>query len=405
MILSDTARSAFEGLTRNTTRSLLTTLGIVIGVGSVVLMVSLGATFQRFILDQVSTFSGNTFEIQSKGLEEYGKDPMTLTEADAEAIAKLSTVKNVVAVIFVAKKVTYGTEELSPMILGASKDIFTNWSMKLELGRLLTDGDLKGGKSVAVLGNKTAEDLFGNANPLGKRISVGERKFTVVGVLKALGGAMGTQMDTPIYVPFTVAKTMTNKGLFVDYISLQTTGNTDLTGEDIKSLLRQRHKIDNPNDDPDKDDFIARSFSQAMDILETVTLSITLFLGLIAGISLLVGGIGIMNIMLVSVTERTKEIGLRKAVGAKRRDILLQFLLEAVTLTLFGGLIGIVGGGYLGFILTRIAARFIGDLSFALTPGSILLSLGMAVGTGLIFGLYPALRASKLHPIEALRFE
>ncbi|MDD5623923.1 MAG: ABC transporter permease [Candidatus Peribacteraceae bacterium] len=405
MRTKDLLHSALEGLTRNISRSLLTTLGIIIGVGSVVLMVSLGATFERFILDQVSTFSGTTFEVQPKGMEEFGKSTLTITEADAEELKKLSTVKNVTPAIFIAKKVKYGSEEADPMVLGTSKEIFTNWSLKIDRGRLLTDGDLKGGQSVVVVGPKTAEDLFGDADPLGKRISVGERKFTVVGLLKGLGGAMGTQMDRIIYIPYTVAKTMANKGQYVDYISLQAVGSVDLAEEDIKSLLRKRHDIKNPQNDPDKDDFVARSFEQAMDIIGTVTLSITIFLSLIAGISLVVGGIGIMNIMLVSVTERTKEIGLRKAVGARRRDILVQFLVEAVALTLLGGLIGVAGGGFLGFLLTKIAAKFLGDLSFALTITSILLAMGMAVGTGLVFGIYPALRAARLHPIEALRIE
>jgi putative ABC transport system permease protein len=198
---------------------------------------------------------------------------------------------------------------------------------------------------------------------------------------------------------------MMNKGIYIDYISLQAAGSVDLAEADIKSLLRTRHKITNPEDDPKKDDFIARSFSQATDVIGTVTLSITIFLGLIAGISLLVGGIGIMNIMLVSVTERTREIGLRKAVGARRRDIRFQFLLEAVGLTLLGGIIGLAGGGTLGFLLTRLAAKFLSGLSYTLTFSSVLLSLGMAVGIGLVFGLYPAERAAKLHPIEALRFE
>ena len=405
MRTQDTLRSATEGLTRNISRSLLTTLGVIIGVGSVVLMVSVGATFERYILDQVSTFSGKTFEVQPKGMEQFGKDMNTLTEADAEALGKLSTVQNVTKAIFIAQKVKYGSEEETPMVLGTSKEIFTNWSLKIEQGRLLTDGDLKGGQKVAVIGPKIAENLFGNADPLGKRISVGEQKFTVVGVLKGLGGMMGTQMDRMIYVPYSVAKTMTSKGQYVDYISLQASGNVELAEEDIKLLLRQRHDLDNPGNDPDKDDFIARSFEQAMDIVGTVTLSITIFLGLIAGISLVVGGIGIMNIMLVSVSERTKEIGLRKAVGARRKDILMQFLIEAVALTLLGGIIGIVGGGFFGFLITRLAAKFLGSLSFALTIGSVTLALGMAVGTGLIFGLYPALRAAKLSPIEAMRFE
>ncbi|ALM10342.1 MAG TPA: hypothetical protein DEB30_05205 [Candidatus Peribacter riflensis] len=405
MRTQDTLRSATEGLTRNISRSLLTTLGVIIGVGSVVLMVSVGTTFERYILDQVSSFSGNTFEIQPKGMEQIGKNMNTLTEADAEALDKLSTVQNVTKAIFIAQKVKYGSEEETPMVLGTSKEIFTNWSLKIQEGRLLTDGDLKGGQNVAVIGPQIAENLFGNADPLGKRISVGEQKFTVVGVLKGLGGMMGTQMDRMIYVPYTVAKTMTSKGQYVDYISVQAVGSVELAEEDIKSLLRQRHDLDNPENDPDKDDFIARSFEQAMDIVGTVTLSITIFLGLIAGISLVVGGIGIMNIMLVSVSERTKEIGLRKAVGARRKDILLQFLIEAVALTLLGGIIGIVGGGFFGFLITRLAEKFLGSLSFALTIGSVALALGMAVGTGLIFGLYPALRAAKLSPIEAMRFE
>ena len=405
MRTQDTLRSATEGLTRNISRSLLTTLGVIIGVGSVVLMVSVGTTFERYILDQVSSFSGNTFEIQPKGMEQIGKNMNTLTEADAEALDKLSTVQNVTKAIFIAQKVKYGSEEETPMVLGTSKEIFTNWSLKIQEGRLLTDGDLKGGQNVAVIGPQIAENLFGNADPLGKRISVGEQKFTVVGVLKGLGGMMGTQMDRMIYVPYTVAKTMTSKGQYVDYISVQAVGSVELAEEDIKSLLRQRHDLDNPENDPDKDDFIARSFEQAMDIVGTVTLSITIFLGLIAGISLVVGGIGIMNIMLVSVSERTKEIGLRKAVGARRKDILLQFLIEAVALTLLGGIIGIVGGGFFGFLITRLAEKFLGSLSFALTIGSVALALGMAVGTSLIFGLYPALRAAKLSPIEAMRFE
>ncbi|HBH19361.1 MAG TPA: hypothetical protein DDX11_00080, partial [Candidatus Peribacter riflensis] len=294
MRTQDTLRSATEGLTRNISRSLLTTLGVIIGVGSVVLMVSVGTTFERYILDQVSSFSGNTFEIQPKGMEQIGKNMNTLTEADAEALDKLSTVQNVTKAIFIAQKVKYGSEEETPMVLGTSKEIFTNWSLKIQEGRLLTDGDLKGGQNVAVIGPQIAENLFGNADPLGKRISVGEQKFTVVGVLKGLGGMMGTQMDRMIYVPYTVAKTMTSKGQYVDYISVQAVGSVELAEEDIKSLLRQRHDLDNPENDPDKDDFIARSFEQAMDIVGTVTLSITIFLGLIAGISLVVGGIGIM---------------------------------------------------------------------------------------------------------------
>ncbi|HCI03579.1 TPA: hypothetical protein DE059_01495, partial [Candidatus Peribacteria bacterium] len=177
------------------------------------------------------------------------------------------------------------------------------------------------------------------------------------------------------------------------------------TRRDIVALLRQRHNIDNPEDDGDKDDFYARSFEQAMEIINTVTMSITLFLGLIAGISLLVGGVGIMNIMLVSVTERTKEIGLRKAVGARRIDILLQFLLEAIVLTLIGGVIGVIGAIGLGLLMTAVANKLLGGITYAITLTSILLPLITAIVVGLIFGIYPARKAAKLSPIEAMGYE
>ncbi|MFH0769746.1 MAG: ABC transporter permease [Candidatus Peregrinibacteria bacterium] len=405
MLLTDTIQTAFEGLRRNISRSLLTTLGIIIGVGSVVLMVSVGASFQKFILDQVEQFSASTFEVHAKGLQEFGKETQSITFEEMEALRKLSTVQSVAPVIFVSGKVRFGTEEKSPTIFGTTKEIFANLSLKLDRGRLLTDGDVLGAKSVVILGSQTAEDLFPNTDPLGKRITVGAQKFTVVGVLRSLGSPLAQNLDLMVYLPISVAKAMTGRVRYVDYISLQSTGDTDLTKIDITSLLRKRHGIVNPENDPKKDDFIANSFAQATEVVGTVTLSITIFLGLIAGISLLVGGIGIMNIMLVAVTERTKEIGLRKAVGAQSRDILLQFLLEAVTLTTLGGVIGLIGGTGLSFLITRIAAKLLGQFSFAISFTGVFLSLAMAIGVGLGFGLYPAERAAKLRPIEAMRFE
>ncbi|MEI8229648.1 MAG: ABC transporter permease [Candidatus Peregrinibacteria bacterium] len=405
MLLHDLLQTATQGMTRNVSRSLLTTLGIIIGVGSVVLMVSIGASFRGYILSQVETFSAATFEIHAKGLQEFGKATESISDADFDALSKLSTVTSAAPVVFVGQPVKYGKEEKKPTIFGSTKEIFNNFSLKLDHGRILTDGDVKGASNVAVLGSQTATDLFSNQNPVGQRISIGDQKFTVVGVLLSFGSALTANLDAQVYIPITVAKVMTGKYQFVDYVSLQSVGDITFTEIDIKSLLRQRHKITNPTDDPAKDDFIARSFSQAMDIISTVTLSISIFLSLIAGISLVVGGIGIMNIMLVSVSERTKEIGLRKAVGARNRDILFQFLFEAVTLTLIGGIIGLIGGTTMGFILARIAARFLGTFPFSLTPLSVFLALSMAVGTGVVFGLYPAQKAAKLHPIEALRFE
>jgi len=406
MLIKDTISAALEGLKRSRMRSLLTTLGIIIGVGSVVLMVSVGASFERYILDQVESFSGDTFEIHAKGIQDVGKDVLSITFGDLEAIRNLTTVKNVAPAIFLTDRVQYGREEIAPFVFGTTKEIFFNWSMKAEEGRLLTDEDDKGAKSVVVLGPQAAEDLFQNENPLGKRLTIGARKFTVVGVMEEIGSPLAAQMDSMVYVPFSVAKAIQGRTTYIDYIALQSMGgDNELTRRDIVSLLRQRHNIDNPEDDTDKDDFYARSFEQAMDIIGTVTMSITLFLGLIAGISLLVGGVGIMNIMLVSVTERTREIGLRKAVGARRKDILLQFLLEAIVLTLIGGLVGVIGALGLGYLIALIASKFLGDITYALSAQAILLPLTTAIIVGLVFGIYPARKAAKLRPIEAMGYD
>ncbi|MDD5469468.1 MAG: ABC transporter permease [Candidatus Peribacteraceae bacterium] len=405
MLPEDTIGIALEALRRHKSRSVLTTLGIIIGVGSVILMVSIGASFERYILDQVDQFGGNVFEIHAKGLQDIGKETLTITIGDYEALKGLSTVRSVSPVIFLSSRVSYGDQEIAPMIMGTTKEIFHNWSMEVAKGRLLSDADDQGARSVAVIGSKAAEELFPNEDPMGKRISIGSRKFTVVGVLDSLGSALAQQMDSVVYIPFSVAKAVTGRTRYIDYISLQSTVDTRLAQADIQSLLRQRHNINNPEGDPDKDDFYARSVEQAMEIVSAITMGITVFLGLIAGISLLVGGIGIMNIMLVSVSERTKEIGLRKAVGAKRNDILLQFLIEAIVLTLIGGVIGILMGVGIGYMLYLIARYFLGDFTFALSMNAIFLAVGMAVSTGLVFGIYPAKKAASLSPMEAIRWE
>ncbi len=404
MLLKDTLSTAFRAILVNKNRSLLTMLGIIIGVASVVLMVSIGKTFQNYILLQVQSFGTNTLDIIPKGFEKFGGNLDGLKFEDFEAIRRLSTVESVVPVVLVSKPVKYGKEEVSPMILGGYKNIFDNYGLKLGAGRLLDESDEQGAKSVAVVGAQTIEDLFGNRNPIGQKISIGESSFTIVGTLKTMGSFLLQDLDKVVYIPFSSAKAASGQK-HLSYITLKTVGDPAVAKQDITSLLRQRHKIDNLTDDPDKDDFIARSAEQVTQIIGAVTTGLTVFLSLVAAISLLVGGIGIMNIMLVSVTERTREIGLRKAVGAKRSDILYQFLFEALSLTLTGGLIGLVCGVFFGWFLTQIAAKFLGDLSFVLSITAVLLALAMAIGTGLVFGLYPAKRAASLSPMEALRYE
>ena len=404
MLIQDTFNIALRGLKSNKTRSLLTTLGVIIGVGSVVLMISVGNSFKSYVLDQIDSFGGNTIDVYPTGFEKFGQTLDSVNEQDYEAIERLSTVTSVAPVIFIEEKVLRGTEEISPMVFGTNGNIFANYGFEIERGRLLNDRDVRGAKSVIVLAHEAANDLFGTRDPLGKRVTVGNRQYTVIGILKSVGSLLLSDLDDTVFVPYSVAKSVTGQK-YLDYITLQAAADDELTRADIVSVLRQRHQIKNPDDDPDKDDFRVRSAAQAAEVISTVTLGITFFLGIVAGISLLVGGIGIMNIMLVSVTERTQEIGLRKAVGAKRRDVLLQFLIEAVLLTSLGGLIGILGSAGLAYALSQIANRFLGEFGYAFSFSAVLLASAMAVGTGVVFGLYPARKAANLSPIEAMRHE
>jgi len=404
MRFHDTLLSALHGLQGNRTRSLLTTLGVVIGVGSVVLMVSIGTSFQNYILSQIESFGGNTIDVFPTGFEKFGQTLDSIKEDDYEAIMDLSTVTSVAPVLFIQDKVIRGTEEITPMVFGTTENIFANYGFEIDRGRILSNSDVQSAKAVIVLAHEAAKDLFGNKDPIGERVTIGARQFTVIGVLKSVGSLLLQDLDQTVFVPYTIAKAVTGQK-YLDYISLQAAADDDLTRADLVSLLRQRHQIKNPEDNPDLDDFRVRSAAQAAGVISQVTLGITLFLGIVAGISLLVGGIGIMNIMLVAVTERTKEIGLRKAVGAKRRDILLQFLLEAIMLTLTGGCIGIAGSLVLSFLLSQIANRFLGEFGFAFSLPAIFLALLMATATGVAFGLYPAKKAAGLQPIEAMRYE
>ena len=404
MNYSDLLSAAFTGIRSNPKRTGLTMLGIIIGVASVVLMISIGRSFQGYILDQIDSFGTNTMDIIPTGFEKFGGNLESLTIEDYERIKRLSTVENVVPVIIVGKPVSYAREDRTPMVFGATEDIFGNYGLTVDQGRLLDASDEEGARHSAVVAYQTALDLFGNRNPIGERIDIGQESFTVVGTLNSLGSLLLSDMDKPVFIPFSAARSVTGQD-HLTYITLKTVGDAEIAKRDITALLRDRHRIDKPENDPDKDDFIARSAEQVTAIISSVTMGLTVFLALIAGISLLVGGIGIMNIMLVTVTERTREIGLRKAIGARPRDILLQFLAESVALTCTGGLIGILIGTGMGWMLSQVANRILGEFHFVLSLSAIVLAVIMAVGTGLVFGVYPARKAARLDPIEALRYE
>lgn len=408
MLLSDTFHSALRGVTTNASRSMLTMLGITIGVGSVVLMSSVGQSMQGVILGQISSLGPKSMVI-FPGQESGGANAVltghdSFTFEDLRELEQLKTITSLSPVIFMSGIVSYGREEGSPQVFGVKENFFVNQSISAKAGRLLERDDIDGAKAVAVLAPDAAEKLFGSGDPIGKRIKIGDRHYTVIGITHPLGSQFFQNADDRIYVPFTVARNVTGQK-FLNYATMQATGSFDLAFDDIKALLRRRHGIDNPTDDQSKDDFVVRSSAQAGEILGSVSLGLTFFITTIAAISLLVGGIGIMNIMLVSVTERTREIGLRKAIGASARDILLQFLLESVLLTLIGGLVGVIGGIVIAFIIAGIAKYFLATYLFAVSVQSILAAFAMAALTGIIFGISPAKHAASLHPIEALRYE
>jgi putative ABC transport system permease protein len=408
MRLHDISRAAFKGVTVNLMRSFLTMLGIIIGVGAVVLMSAVGQSMQGVILSQISSLGPKSMVI-FPGQQEGGASAVatgfdSLTFEDIRELEQLKTVTAIAPAIFVPQEVSYGRESGNPRVVGVTETFFLNQNVTARTGRLIDEDDVGGAKAVTVMGPESVDKFFGSTDPIGKRLKVGDRHFTVIGTANKIGSQFFQSVDDRIFIPLTLAKDLTGQK-YVNLITMQTTGSFDLAFDDVNELLRRRHGINNPKNDPTKDDFIVRSAAQASEILGSVTLGLTLFITTVATISLIVGGIGIMNIMLVSVSERTQEIGLRKAIGATKRDILLQFLTEAVVLTVIGGIIGIVGGITLAWVLSFIVRIFLSTYIFAVSPTATVIAFVMAFFTGLIFGINPARKAAALQPIEALRYE
>ncbi len=408
MHLRDLVTSGFKSVRVNLLRSALTMLGIIIGVGSVVLMSAVGSSMETVILSQISSLGPKSMVI-FPGQQEGGPNTIStghdsLTFEDLRELESLKSIESVSPVIFLRGTTTYGSAQGSPQLYGVRPSFFANQNISIQSGRFFDDDDMNGAKAVAMIAPDVQEKFFGSVDPIGKRIQLGDKHFTIIGVTKALGSQFFQNADNRVYVPFTVARNSTGQK-YVNYITMRARNSFDLAFDDVYELLRRRHGIDNPKNDPKKDDFVVRSAAQASQILGSVSLGLTMFITAIAAISLIVGGIGIMNIMLVSVTERTREIGLRKALGAKSKDILLQFLFEAVLLTMIGGCIGIVGGLSLAFVIAAIARSFLSTYAFSFTTQSVIIAFGMAAMTGIVFGLSPAKKASQLSPIEALRYE
>jgi len=416
MKLTEAIRIALRALAANKMRSILTMLGIIIGVAAIIALMSVGEGVQAMITEELQSAGSNLLIIVPGRLEEAQPgDPRThrpsnpLTNGDWQALSDPLNVPYLLAVVPEADgqaRVSFGKTTLSVMVTGTNEDYPYVRDFYPERGRFITAEDVLSEARVAVLGHRVAEKLFPGGDPIGQSVRINQILFRVVGVMEKRGGSGFGNFDELVFVPVTTAQQRlfpylrSPKGEPILSIILVKVDSEDHLREAqaaIEDLLRQRHHITYL----DEDDFSVINQADILDIFGSITSVLTTFLEGIAAISLLVGGIGIMNIMLVSVTERTREIGLRKAVGAKRRDILLQFLVEAMVLSLIGGFIGMV----LGFAGAQILASFSKDLKAIITMKSILLATSFSLLVGLFFGIYPALRAARLHPIDALRYE
>jgi putative ABC transport system permease protein len=400
-----TAVIALRALRRNKMRSTLTALGIIIGVASVVAMVAVGNGAQARITSQVAALGQNLLSVfagsrKSGGVNSGLGSASALTLPDAEAIRR--EISDVVAISpedsTTAQAIANG-RNWSTTVSGESPDYLKIRDWKLASGSMFTEREVRSAAKVAVIGSKTASELFGPLNPVGQSVRVQNIPFVIIGLLESKGAGMGGQnQDDRILIPYTTAMKRVTGDKYLRSVNVQigSADRMEIAQQQITSLLRQRHRLTAGRDD----DFNIFNQKEIADTVNSISKIITLLLGSVAGISLFVGGIGIMNIMLVSVTERTREIGIRIAVGAQPGDIRLQFLIEAVTLSLLGGLIGVLCGVGASHLLGVVA-----DFKAIVSTGSILLAFGVSSVIGIFFGFYPAHKAAALDPIVALRYE
>jgi putative ABC transport system permease protein len=400
---------ALESLNGNKLRSGLTVLGIVIGVAAVIAMLAVGKGAQASITGSISGIGTNLLFVFRGDQANNVRNPKPLTTADADALRDQFAAPSIAAVAPALQgdaTVSFGGEQVTPQLFGVTPDYFQVRNLKLSEGELITEEHMLGRASVVLLGPEVATNLFGHASGVtGETVRIEGQPFRVIGVLESKGGGAFGSEDNQVLVPFTTAQTRLIRRSTsdrVDVIFIQAASGELVTQatEEISQILRTRHRTP-----VGADDFTVFSQQDLLTTFQSITGILTIFLGGIAGISLLVGGIGIMNIMLVSVTERTREIGLRKALGARKRDILIQFLTESSLLSLIGGIIGILLGWLISFAVGRIAAAS----GTAFTPlvgvDAVALATIFSAIVGLFFGIYPANRAAGLEPVEALRYE
>jgi putative ABC transport system permease protein len=419
-------KTTIKNLLSRKGRSFLTILGIIIGVAGVIIIISLGAGAQSLVVGQVTKLGTNLIGILPGKSNEngppaavFGIQIKTLSSRDINMIKDKGNIPHAVAVAsFVNSNATIisGRESIDTKFVATDGTYPQVQNMEMEKGQFFTEEEANASDNVIVLGYDVAVHLFPNGNELGQIVKikipnnnpsitkdVGSIPFRVIGVQKKMGTAAFQNQDDQVFIPFLIGQ---RQLLGIDYIQsarvkVDDAINVKITIEDITRVLREQHGINNKEDD----DFSVRDLADAIKLLTSITDTLSIFLSLMAGISLVVGGIGIMNIMLVTVSERTREIGLRKAIGATRKNIRNQFLFEAIVLTLSGGVVGIILGVFISYLIA-IGARLAGyDWAFIVSPIAIILAVFVSIITGIIFGLYPAIKAAKLDPIVALRYE
>jgi len=400
-INSDIFISAYGELRRNRIRSLLTCMGIAIGIASIIAAVSLSNSAKKQVEQQLLSMGGKSLIIKKGSRTKSGissrKKTIEFTEKDIESIRKLDTIEFVTVITDITEYVIYGNRQRFTQLLGTSFDFFYINDWFAREGKIFSEEDIKNSELVCVLGNTVASDLFGFQDPIGRKIRIANNYFTVIGVLNQIGQTgSGRDQDDIVIVPYTtLQKRVIGKNLIGGIsVSVRKLSDITYTENQIEELFMENHNISNSLDKG----FQIKSRLNLMNTIVEVSNTMTVLIGVIASISIIVGGVGIMNIMLVSVTERTKEIGIRIAVGAKQKDILIQFISESVVLSLIGGVIGILFGVILSLIPTIF---FNWPLSVSILV--ILLSFIFSASVGIFFGYYPAKKASSLNPIEALR--
>jgi putative ABC transport system permease protein len=398
---------AARAMAMNRLRTALTMLGMVIGVAAVVLMLAVGQGAQTRVNQSISSMGSNLFIIlsgasTSGGLRFGMGSAQTLTLADAQAMAQLPTIENAAPLVSGSFQLAYGNANWSTLVSGVTPSYFALRAWDVEEGSLFADSDLRAAARVAVLGVTVAENLFAGESPLGKSVRIKNSPYTVIGVLTKKGQSLdGRDQDDGVLVPITTASQQLVRSPFPGSVRLimaqAVSGDAMAEAEaDLNALLRQRHRIR----EGQEDDFSVRNMSAVAETAAIAARAMSLMLGAIASVSLLVGGIGIMNIMLVSVTERTREIGIRMALGARRRDILWQFLAEALMICLVGGFAGLACGVLGAWLVASLA-----DMTVEVTLVSATVAFGFSAAIALFFGYYPARKAAGLKPVEALRYE